>query len=193
MMKRLALLLAMTLVVAACSGDDSDDGISLERTTTTVPEVTTTTVADGNGDGATTSSTSDPVDAGTGTTSPTNGDEPTTTVPPTSSGPDVAPCEAPEDLAVYCTPFTLDQGDTQIVWDRWFWGQGIFSKGTVEIFTNGQSVARGAFSGASSIMEQGDQGEFIFYNDAGDVVAIATQDELAPAIIEILETAGIGG
>ena len=90
-------------------------------------------------------------------------------------------------------PRGIDQGDTQIVWDRWFWGQGIFSKGTVEIFTNGQSVARGAFSGASSIMEQGDQGEFIFYNDAGDVVAIATQDELAPAIIEILETAGIGG
>lgn len=192
-MKRLAFVLSLTLLLAACAGDDSGDGISLERTTSTVPQVTTTTSINGGGDGGTTSSTAQPSDAGTDSTPPTNGDESPTTTEPPSSGPDVAPCEAPEDLAVYCTPFTLDQGDTQIVWDRWFWGQGIFSKGTVEVFTNGQSVASGAFSGASSIMEQGDQGEFIFYDDAGDVVAIATQDEIAPAIIAILEAEGIGG
>lgn len=188
-MKRLALLFSLVLLAAACAGDDAGDGIALERTTTTVPAVTTTTVAEDTSDS--TATTSEPTD----TTEPGEGDESTTTTTAgsQSSGPDIAPCEAPEDLAAYCTPFTLDQGDTQIVWDRWFWGQGIFSKGSVEIFTGGQLVASGAFSGASSIMEQGSDGEFIFYDEGGDVVAIATQDELAPAIVEVLEDAGIGG
>lgn len=189
-MKKLAFLLILVLLVAACSGDDSG-GASLERTTTTAAQGTTTTAQNGDSSGDTTSSTADPTDSGTETTVG-DGDEPATTVPPTDSGPDVAPCEAPEDLTAYCTPFILDQGQTRIVWDRWFWGQGIFSRGSVEIYTNDELVASGAFSGASSIMEQGSEGEFIFYNDAGEVVAIATQAELAPAIVAILEAEGIG-
>ena len=192
-MKRLAFLLILVLLVAACSGDDSG-GASLERSTTTAAQGTTTTAENSDSSGDTTNSTAEPADSGTETTAggDGDGDEPSTTVPPTDSGPDVAPCEAPADLTAYCTPFILDQGETRIVWDRWFWGQGIFSKGTVEIYTNDALVASGAFSGASSIMEQGSEGEFIFYNEAGDVVAIATQDELAPAIVAILEAEGIG-
>ncbi len=67
----------------------------------------------------------------------------TTSMPVAEGSGIVEPCEAPEDLTAYCQPFTYEQGSLRIVWDRWFWGQGMFSRGTVEIYDGSALIRSG--------------------------------------------------
>ena len=186
MKTRLPILLVIALVAAACSSSETDANTALTRSTTTPAPPTTSLVQQGD-------DTSDP--AGTETTVtgalPTNpdpidsgsGDEPPVTIPL-----EVEPCDPPtEDLAAYCQPFELQLGDTLIVWDRYFWGQGTFSKGTVEVYHGDTLVAAGPFVGEGSIVEQDDDDNFIFYDTAGTVVAIASPDDITPAIQAALD------
>ena len=188
MKTRLTILLAIALVAAACSSGEAEDTTALTRTTTT-PAPTTTSVAPSGDDAATSGpagtettvdgalpTNPDPVDSG-------SGDAPPVTVPL-----EVEPCDPPtEDLAAYCQPFELQLGDTLIVWDRYFWGQGTFSKGTVEVYHGDTLVAAGPFVGEGSIVEQDDDDNFIFYDPAGTVVAIASPADITPAIQAALD------
>ena len=105
----------------------------------------------------------------------------------------VEPCEPPEDLEAFCGPFTHVQGSLRVVWDRWFWGQGMFSRGTVEVFDGDELVVSGPFFGGDTVMLQQANGDFTFVDAAGDVITVVTQQELAPVILAALEGAGIGG
>ncbi|MDH3605976.1 MAG: hypothetical protein OER12_03180 [Acidimicrobiia bacterium] len=172
MKTRIAQIIAGALVLAACGGTDgtSDNGIprisTVDATTTSVPSTTT--------DGIVGSvPTPDPVDAG---------------VPEVIVPLEVEPCEAPtEELEAYCQPFELELGNTTIVWDRWFWGQGTFSKGSVEVYHGDTLVAAGPFIGTDSIVVQDDENRFIFYDTEGEVVAIAAPDDITPAIQAALD------
>ena len=186
MKTRLTTFVAIALVAAACSSGESDSNTALTRTTTT-PAPTTTSMAP-SGD-----TTDGPTDTETtvGGALPTNpdqvdggsGDGPPVTIPL-----EVEPCDPPtEDLAAYCQPFELQLGDTLIVWDRYFWGQGTFSKGTVEVYHGDTLVAAGPFVGEGSIVEQDDDDNFIFYDPSGTVVAIASPDDITPAIQAALD------
>lgn len=180
MKTRLAILVAIALVAAACSSGDAAQNTGLTRTT--VPAGPTTTSGPGTNGGETATSTDgdlptnpDPTDLGSGGTEPT--------VPL-----EVEPCDPPtEDLEPYCQPFELNLGDTLIVWDRWFWGQGTFSKGTVEVYHGDELVAAGPFVGEGSIVEQDEDNNFIFYDPNGTVVAIAKPDDITPAIQAALD------
>lgn len=176
---KIVMTIAFAVVIAACaSGGES--GATVRTTdpgSTTIPNPSDTTSTSLEGSDTTT-------DDG----STTSIDTTQTTDPP-----EAVPCEAPEGLEPYCQPFILDQGDTQVIWDRWFWGQGVFSKGSVEVVTNGETVASGLFYGDSSIMQQGDDREFLFYGPSGSVVAVVTQEELGPAISAAIDEAGLGG
>lgn len=187
MKTRLPILLAIALVVAACSSGETDSNTALTRTTTT-PAPTTTSLAEQDGDsdasdGADTETTvtgalptnPEPIDSGSGDT-------------PVTVPLEVEPCDPPtEDLAAYCQPFELQLGDTLIVWDRYFWGQGTFSKGTVEVYHGDTLVAAGPFVGEGSIVEQDEDDNFIFYDPAGTVVAIASPADITPAIQAALD------
>lgn len=126
---------------------------------------------------------------------------PTTTRSPASAtdsrNPDVhlpaivEPCEPPEELEAFCGPFSYEQGTLLIVWDRWFWGQGMFSRGTVEVFEGEDLLVSGPFSD-ESVMKQETNGDLIFLDADGGVVTLVTQSELSPAIQAALEQAGIG-
>ena len=126
---------------------------------------------------------------------PTTGTSPGAPVP--SENPDtpppaiVEPCEPPEGLEPFCQPFTYQQGPLRIVWDRWFWGQGMFSRGTVEIFSGADLVLSGPFSD-ESVMRQERNGDFIFLNDNGESITVVTQQEIFPHQQAALEEAGIG-
>ena len=164
----LTLLLAIALVAAACSSTPEGDGSALIRTTTSAAPTTTSVPADSTG---TTSALP---------TTPTSTDteRPEVTLPL-----EVEPCDPPtEDLEPYCQPFELQLGNTLIVWDRYFWGQGTFSKGTVEVYHGDELVAAGPFVGEGSIVEQDDDDNFIFYDSDGTVVAIAGPADITPAI-----------
>ena len=103
----------------------------------------------------------------------------------------VEPCVPPEGLEPFCESFTYEQGSVRIVWDRWFWGQGMFSRGTVEVFDGGDLLVSGPFSDAS-VMKQETNGDLTLLKENGDVIAVVTQADLSPAIQEALEQAGIG-
>lgn len=178
----------MTLVVAACSSGEATTDTGLTRTTAAPAPTTTTTPAEdtagSDAAGGSTQTTTaealpteaEPVDGG-------SGDTPPATVPL-----EVEPCDPPtEDLAPYCQPFELRLGDTLIIWDRYFWGQGTFSKGTVEVYHGDELVAAGPFVGEGSIVEQDDAFNFIFYDSEGTVVAIASPDDITPAIAAALD------
>ena len=184
MKTRLTILIAVALVAAACSSSEASTNAGFVRTTTSGAPTTTSLPADSDSSAVTTQTTvdgslptnPDPVDSG-GT------DSPEVTVPL-----EVEPCEPPtENLAAYCQPFELVLGDTRIVWDRWFWGQGTFSKGTVEVYHGDQLVAAGPFIGEGSIVEQDEDDNFIFYDPNGTVVAIASPDDITPAIQDVLD------
>ncbi len=170
--KTAATLIAIALVAGACSTEAAaPDNTGLARTT--VPDGTTTAPGQTNTsvDGALPTNP-DPVDNGSEVTLPL----------------EVEPCDPPtEDLEPYCQPFELDLGDTRIVWDRWFWGQGTFSKGTVEVYVDDELVAAGPFVGEGSIVEQDEDDNFIFYDPSGDVVAVAMPDDILPAIQAALD------
>ncbi len=180
MKTRLAILVAIALVAAACSSADADINTGLVRTTTSAAPTTTTAAVQGTNttttlDGAL-HTNPEPVDSG-GTNTPE------VTIPLV-----VEPCEPPTpNLEPYCQPFELVLGNTRIVWDRWFWGQGTFSKGTVEIYHGDELVAAGPFIGEGSIVEQDDEDRFIFYDTSGTVVAIASPDDITPAIQDVLD------
>jgi hypothetical protein len=171
-------LIALALLAAACSSSGSETG---QVTRTNPPTTAVTTTA--------------PTPPTTSAESVATSIADTTSLPPTTVGiPSTpVPCEAPPESAVYCEPFVLDQGATQVIWDRWFWGQGVFSKGTVEVVTDGEVVASGPFFGSESIMVQGPDRDFLFYNTAGAVVATVTQQELSDAIAQAIEDAGLSG
>ena len=184
MKKRLTLLIAVALVAAACSATEASTNTGLARTTTS-PAPTTTSMPppDGSAGSGATSTTvegalpTDPEaqDSGSGTSE--------ITLPL-----EVEPCDPPtDDLAAYCEPFELQLGDTLIIWDRYFWGQGTFSKGTVEVYHGDTLVAAGPFVGEGSIVEQDDEDNFIFYDPEGTVVAIASPAEITPAIQAALD------
>lgn len=122
---------------------------------------------------------------------------PTTSTPTGPGNPDLAspaivePCVPPEGLEPFCEPFTYEQGSVRIVWDRWFWGQGMFSRGTVEVFDNGDLLVSGPFAD-ESVMKQETNGDLTFLGENGDVIAMVTQTELSPAIEQALKQAGIG-
>ena len=173
-------------MAAACSSSDADSNAGFLRTTTSGAPTTTSTPTTADSPAGTTPTTiegalptnPDPVDSG-GT------DTPEVTVPL-----EVEPCDPPsENLEAYCQPFELVLGNTRIVWDRWFWGQGTFSKGTVEVYHGDELVAAGPFIGEGSIVEQNDgaEGGFIFYDPDGTVVAIATESDITPAIQDVLD------
>lgn len=189
MKTRFTILIAIALVAAACSSDQPSANTGLTRTTS-APSPTTTSAAgesdvllssDEEATAATTVDQSlpanpDAVDSGADTT-------PGLTVPL-----EVEPCDPPtENLEAYCQPFELVLGNTRIVWDRYFWGQGTFSKGTVEVFHGDELVAAGPFVGEGSIVEQDEDDNFIFYNPEGTVVAIASPDDITPAIQAVLD------
>lgn len=172
MTMRIALFVAAALVAAACAGTDvtSDSGIprveEVDATTTSIPSTTSSGVV-----GSVPSATL------------TESGQPEVTVPV-----EVEPCNAPtEELEAYCQPFELQLGNTRIVWDRWFWGQGTFSKGTVEVFHGATLVAAGPFVGEDSIVAQDEENRFIFYDSAGEVVAIAAPEDITPAIQAALD------
>ena len=184
MKTRLAILIAVALVAAACSSDDASSNAGFLRTTTSGAPTTTSTPTTSDAAGETTPTTiegalptnPEPVDSGVT-------DTPEVTVPL-----EVEPCEPPtESLEAYCQPFELVLGNTRIVWDRWFWGQGTFSKGTVEVYHGDELVAAGPFIGEGSIMEEDEDYNFIFYDPTGTVVAIASPDEITPAIQDVLD------
>lgn len=186
MKTRLLLLLVIALVAAACaSASEATPGTGLARaagseipTTTSAPstgETPTTTTPGGTATGGALPTTPEPIDSGTGNTE--------VTVPLV-----VEPCDPPtENLEPYCEPFELVLGNTTIIWDRWFWGQGTFSKGTVEVYHGDELVAAGPFVGEGSIVEQADDNSFIFYDAAGEVVAVAKPEEITPAIQAALD------
>jgi uncharacterized protein YdeI (BOF family) len=182
-MKTRLSILAIALIAAACSQSDATTNTGLTRTSTT-PAPTTTSLpppgAAGSEEGSVGTETTvtgalptnpDPVDGG-------SDDAPPVTIPL-----EVEPCDPPtEDLAAYCQPFELQLGDTLIIWDRYFWGQGTFSKGTVEVYHGDELVAAGPFVGEGSIVEQDEDDNFIFYDTSGTVVAIASPADITPAI-----------
>lgn len=187
MKTRFTILIAIALLAAACSSEEPSANTGLTRTT--VAQAPTTTSAAGaasdnlvSGDDTATTTTGgalptnpDAVDSGV--------DTPEITLPL-----EVEPCDPPtENLEPYCQPFELVLGDTRIVWDRYFWGQGTFSKGTVEVYHGDELVAAGPFVGEGSIVEQDEDDNFIFYNPAGTVVAIASPDDITPAIQAALD------
>ncbi|MGI9611100.1 MAG: hypothetical protein ACR2NL_12475 [Acidimicrobiia bacterium] len=184
MKTRLAILLAVALVAGACATSEASSNTGFVRTTTSAAPTTTSTPTTSDAGVETTPTTIDgalptnpePVDSG-------GSDSPEVTVPL-----EVEPCEPPtESLEAYCQPFELVLGDTRIVWDRWFWGQGTFSKGTVEVYHGDELVAAGPFIGEGSIVEQDEDDNFIFYNPEGTVVAIASPDDITPAIQDVLD------
>jgi uncharacterized protein YdeI (BOF family) len=183
MKTRLTILIAVAIVAAACSSNDASNNAGFLRTTTSGAQTTSTpTPADSTVDTTPTS-----ID-GALPTNPEQADSGGTDTPDVTVAIDVEPCEPPtENLAPYCQPFELVLGDTRIVWDRWFWGQGIFSKGTVEVFHGDELVAAGPFVGEGSIVEQDENDRFIFYDPEGSVVAIATPDDITPAIQDVLD------
>ena len=103
----------------------------------------------------------------------------------------VEPCEPPEGLEAYCQAFTHQQGTLRIVWDRWFWGQGMFSRGTVEVFDGDDLLVSGPFS-SDSVMRQEKNGDFTFLDEKGESITVVTQQEIRPIIEAALEAAGIG-
>lgn len=183
MKTRLLLLMVIALVAAACaSSSEATPGTGLARAAGS--EIPTTTSVSSTGETPTTTTTAtsgalpttpEPIDSGTGNTE--------VTVPLV-----VEPCDPPtENLEPYCEPFELVLGNTTIIWDRWFWGQGTFSKGTVEVYHGDELVAAGPFVGEGSIVEQADDNSFIFYDAAGEVVAVAKPEEITPAIQAALD------
>ncbi len=174
---RLAILTVIALVGSACASDDANANPGLLRSTTSLAP--TTTVAepgstDGGGSETTPSGSvptnPDPIDSG----SP----NPEVEIPPY----EVEPCEAPtEDLEGFCQPFELVLGNTRIVWDRYFWGQGTFSRGSVEVFHGDELVAAGPVAGEGAVYEEDEDGNLVFYNPIGTVVAIVGPDDLFPA------------
>ncbi len=183
MKTRLVTLIAIAMVAAACSASEATPGTGLARNTG--PDNPTTTSA--------------PIDGTTTTQPSTGGALPTNpeVIESGSGGSEVTvplavePCDPPtEDLEPYCQPFELVLGNTTIVWDRWFWGQGTFSKGTVEVYHGDELVAAGPFVGDGSIVEQDDDNSFIFYDPEGTVVAIAAPDDITPAIQAALDGLG---
>jgi hypothetical protein len=171
MKTRLVILIAIALLAAACSSSDAVTNTGLTRTTVAESPTTTSGGSDTSIDGAL----------------PTNPD--TTTGNSQVTLPiQVEPCDPPtEDLAAYCQPFELVLGNTRIVWDRWFWGQGTFSKGSVEVYHGDELVAAGPFVGEGSIVEQDEDNNFVFYDADGTVVAIASPDDITPAIQAVLD------
>jgi len=188
MKTRFTILIAIALVAAACSSEEPSASSGLSRTTT-APAPTTTSPAgstsdDGAGSGDTTTTTT------TGGALPTNPDaiDSGVNTPGVTLPLDVEPCDPPtENLEAYCQPFELVLGNTRIVWDRYFWGQGTFSRGTVEVYHGDELVAAGPFVGEGSIVEQDEDDNFIFYNPEGTVVAIASPDDITPAIQAALD------
>ena len=173
MKTRLIILIAVALLAAACSSDDATTNTGLTRTTVTAGPTTT------SGSGGTDTSVDGALPTNPATT--TGGSQVTVPI-------QVEPCDSPtEDLAAYCQPFELVLGNTRIVWDRWFWGQGTFSKGSVEVYHGDELVAAGPFVGEGSIVEQDEDNNFIFYDADGTVVAIASPDDITPAIQAALD------
>ncbi len=103
----------------------------------------------------------------------------------------VEPCVPPEALEAFCKAFTFEQGAVRIVWDRWFWGQGMFSRGTVEVFDGDDLLVSGPFSD-ELVMKQEANGDLTFLDGNGEVIIVVTQRELSPVIQAALEEAGIG-
>ena len=186
MKTRLLLLMVIALVAAACaSASEATPGSGLARANGAEIPTTTSAPNRSNSNPATTTSTAEAggalptspgaIDSGTGNTE--------VTVPLV-----VEPCDPPtENLEPYCEPFELVLGNTTIVWDRWFWGQGTFSKGTVEVYHGDELVAAGPFVGEGSIVEQAEDNSFIFYDAEGTVVAVAKPEEITPAIQAALD------
>ena len=175
--------MVIALVAAACaSSSEATPGTGLARaagsdipTTTSNPAISGTSATTTTSNDGALPTSPDAVDGGTGNTE--------VTVPLV-----VEPCDPPtENLEPYCEPFELVLGNTTIVWDRWFWGQGTFSKGTVEVFHGDELVAAGPFVGEGSIVEQAEDNSFIFYDAAGEVVAVAKPGEITPAIQAALD------
>jgi hypothetical protein len=186
MKTRLPILIIIALVAAACaSSSEATPGTGLARaagseipTTTSAPgadDATSATTTSTNSTGGALPTNPEAVDSGTGDTE--------VTVPLV-----VEPCNPPtENLEPYCEPFELVLGNTTIVWDRWFWGQGTFSKGTVEVYHGDELVAAGPFVGQGSIVEQAEDNSFVFYDAEGTVVAVAKPEEITPAIQAALD------
>ena len=171
---RIAQTLVIGLVLAACGGSDATTGSGIPR----VDDVDATTTSVGP------TTTEDTVAGSVPTPTLVDAGDPEVIVPL-----EVEPCNAPtEELEAYCQPFELELGNTLIVWDRWFWGQGTFSKGSVEVFHGDTLVAAGPFIGDDSIVVQDDENRFIFYDTAGEVVAIAAPEDITPAIQAALDT-----
>ena len=182
MKTRLSILIGIALVAAACaSSGDATPATGLARATASDIPTTTSAPGGGNANPATTTTgggqSTDPEATDTG------GGNTEVTVPLA-----VEPCDPPtENLEPYCEPFELVLGNTTIVWDRWFWGQGTFSKGTVEVYHGDELVAAGPFVGEGSIVEQAEDNSFIFYDAEGTVVAVAKPEEITPAIQAALD------
>ena len=159
MKRRIATLIVLGVVAAAC-GDGSSDGPSGIRRV--APTSTSVGPVSGSGN------------------------------PDVSPPAIVEPCIPPEvTLEPYCGPFEYQQGSMRIVWDRWFWGQGMFSRGTVEVFDGNDLLLSGPFA-SDSVMRQETNGDFAFLDERGEVIAVVTQQEIGPVIEAALSEAGIG-
>lgn len=182
MKTRLAALISIALLAAACGPGEAAPSNGLSRTTTSAGPTTTNPGGETPIEGPLPTDPNGPA----GTNDPAN--SPEVSIVPI----EVEPCDAPtEELEAYCQPFELVLGNTTIVWDRWFWGQGTFSKGSVEVYHGDVLVAAGPFVGEESIVEQDEDDNFIFFDSTGAVVAIASPADITPAIQAALD--GLNG
>ncbi len=187
------IVVAFALVIAACSADEgSPDPVSNGSVTTVTTEQTDTSIDGTTEDTAATEESTAVLQSGSSTSL-----GPSTTVQTFESDPDAVYAIPFEDIPpgqnpAYYTPFTVDQGSVQVVWDRWWWGL-LDGLGTVAVTNDGSTVAEGNISGEGAVQVQDPStGSISIYGPNGDVVATVTQEDLTEAIRDAQAEANIG-
>ncbi len=200
-MKSKILMLLMTLAVAGCAA--ASDGEPEGGGTDPASSATVTTAVDGEpgtegnaepGDqqDGTTSESTTVLQSGSSTSLAT-----TTTFQVFETDPNETYAVPVEDIPpgqnpVYYTEFEVDQGEVQIVWDRWWWGL-LDGKGEVRVYREGELMAEGFISGEGAVQSQDPStGTISIYGANGDVVATVTQEDLTESIRAAQAEANIG-
>ncbi len=180
------------LVLAACSPDEAaPDATASGSVTTIAGDETSTTQTDGTDDTATQESTA-VLQSGSSTSL-----GPSTTFQVFESDPEATYAIPFEDIPpgqnpAYYTEFTVEKGDVQIVWDRWWWGL-LDGQGSVRVTEDGTTLAEGNISGDGAVQVQDPStGTISIYGPNGDVVATITQEDLTDAIRTAQAEANIG-
>lgn len=192
-MKSKTLLVMLALVLAACSPDEAGpDSTSSGSVTTIAGEETSTTQTGGTDDTAATQESTAVLQSGSSTSL-----GPSTTFQVFESDPGATYAIPFEDIPpgqnpAYYTEFTVEKGDIQIVWDRWWWGL-LDGQGSVKVTEDGSTLAEGNISGDGAVQVQDPStGTISIYGPNGDVVATITQEDLTDAIRTAQAEANIG-